>query len=122
MIRRPPRSTLFPYTTLFRSASFTRSPPPHPPGRGGAGALLDLGGTRAERGWDASGERSGPRDDHADVSSEPNQLGHRPRPHLVQDAGSVHLDSLLYNPELRGNLLVLHAGDDDGEHPPLPRG
>src|SRR2546422_10809433 len=23
MIRRPPRSTLFPYTTLFRSASFT---------------------------------------------------------------------------------------------------
>src|SRR5258708_24881835 len=24
MIRRPPRSTLFPYTTLFRSKSFTR--------------------------------------------------------------------------------------------------
>src|SRR5256885_6821384 len=24
MIRRPPRSTLFPYTTLFRSALFTR--------------------------------------------------------------------------------------------------
>src|SRR3989449_4423345 len=28
MIRRPPRSTLFPYTTLFRSR---RSPPPAPP-------------------------------------------------------------------------------------------
>src|SRR5258708_38436810 len=28
MIRRPPRSTLFPYTTLFRS------PPARPPGRG----------------------------------------------------------------------------------------
>src|SRR2546427_7735581 len=27
MIRRPPRSTLFPYTTLFRSASFLE---PHP--------------------------------------------------------------------------------------------
>src|SRR2546430_6784840 len=26
MIRRPPRSTLFPYTTLFRSTIFTRSP------------------------------------------------------------------------------------------------
>src|SRR2546422_7871077 len=26
MIRRPPRSTLFPYTTLFRSASSARSP------------------------------------------------------------------------------------------------
>src|SRR3712207_8842229 len=32
MIRRPPRSTLFPYTTLFRSA---RAPePPRPHGRG----------------------------------------------------------------------------------------
>src|SRR2546430_3026029 len=28
MIRRPPRSTLFPYTTLFRSASAQRFPPP----------------------------------------------------------------------------------------------
>src|SRR5258707_3676532 len=27
MIRRPPRSTLFPYTTLFRSASNTTTPP-----------------------------------------------------------------------------------------------
>src|SRR5690349_22988211 len=26
MIRRPPRSTLFPYTTLFRSKAFTLSP------------------------------------------------------------------------------------------------
>src|SRR2546422_1309873 len=26
MIRRPPRSTLFPYTTLFRSGSVARSP------------------------------------------------------------------------------------------------
>src|SRR5689334_24535573 len=36
MIRRPPRSTLFPYTTLFRSAE-DRLPPPwaaHPTGRG----------------------------------------------------------------------------------------
>src|SRR5689334_23387179 len=28
MIRRPPRSTLFPYTTLFRSSSFSRELPP----------------------------------------------------------------------------------------------
>src|SRR2546430_13597297 len=50
MIRRPPRSTLFPYTTLFRSVftslsilkrattqDFHRAPPardPHPPARG----------------------------------------------------------------------------------------
>src|SRR6266498_4341487 len=28
MIRRPPRSTLFPYTTLFRSPAEQREPPP----------------------------------------------------------------------------------------------
>src|SRR5258705_1445484 len=38
MIRRPPRSTLFPYTTLFRSASLTlidaaNNSDPSPPGR-----------------------------------------------------------------------------------------
>src|SRR2546430_10325223 len=31
MIRRPPRSTLFPYTTLFRSLSFAPMAPPPPP-------------------------------------------------------------------------------------------
>src|SRR2546425_7409220 len=30
MIRRPPRSTLFPYTTLFRSPSFRRGSDPRP--------------------------------------------------------------------------------------------
>src|SRR2546430_13702756 len=30
MIRRPPRSTLFPYTTLFRSCRRRPSPPPRP--------------------------------------------------------------------------------------------
>src|SRR5215203_6392615 len=32
MIRRPPRSTLFPYTTLFRSPAFDRSFWASPPG------------------------------------------------------------------------------------------
>src|SRR5256886_11729523 len=49
MIRRPPRSTLFPYTTLFRSAARARDPPRgvsvSPQGRlaltvGGLAALL----------------------------------------------------------------------------------
>src|SRR2546422_4394153 len=35
MIRRPPRSTLFPYTTLFRSAVAVRGAPPHEPAAGG---------------------------------------------------------------------------------------
>src|SRR2546430_3544968 len=37
MIRRPPRSTLFPYTTLFRSALALQPP-------GLAGQLLEVGG------------------------------------------------------------------------------
>src|SRR5947207_15799128 len=37
MIRRPPRSTLFPYTTLFRSR-----PPPLDPDVGTGGALAEL--------------------------------------------------------------------------------
>src|SRR2546430_5714549 len=42
MIRRPPRSTLFPYTTLFRSRG-TGDPPPsreHPPPDARRGAAL----------------------------------------------------------------------------------
>src|SRR2546430_13267277 len=34
MIRRPPRSTLFPYTTLFRSRAGQRLPRPPPAARG----------------------------------------------------------------------------------------
>src|SRR3712207_6902922 len=49
MIRRPPRSTLFPYTTLFRS-------------RRGHGEALD-GGAGAYRGDDGPRKRSGGEDD-----------------------------------------------------------
>src|SRR5271166_6998933 len=38
MIRRPPRSTLFPYTTLFRSESATPDPGPNGP-RAGASEI-----------------------------------------------------------------------------------
>src|SRR3712207_7042728 len=44
MIRRPPRSTLFPYTTLFRSRAHRR--PPARPGHHGR-VLLVHGGDRA---------------------------------------------------------------------------
>src|SRR5687768_18031869 len=45
MIRRPPRSTLFPYTTLFRSAGAARSADGGEPGAERAGP----GGQRAAR-------------------------------------------------------------------------
>src|SRR3712207_8689276 len=41
MIRRPPRSTLFPYTTLFRSAGPGRHPRRAAAGRGQADAVPD---------------------------------------------------------------------------------
>src|SRR3712207_7363211 len=56
MIRRPPRSTLFPYTTLFRSAHIRpqaggdpqRADQRHHPARAG-GADRDRGGAAADR-------------------------------------------------------------------------
>src|SRR6266849_4117820 len=48
MLRRPPRSTLFPYTTLFRSRGHRHCAPPQPP-RGGdqsTGARRDRKSTR----------------------------------------------------------------------------
>src|SRR5256885_3749836 len=63
MIRRPPRSTLFPYTTLFRSGNVERggavgddaSPRPLAQDIGGAGALAPLGRERGRH--TAGGER-----------------------------------------------------------------
>src|SRR3989449_118081 len=49
MIRRPPRSTLFPYTTLFRSSSLIEMASLHTPiitaviGEGGSGGALAVG-------------------------------------------------------------------------------
>src|SRR3712207_7347061 len=49
MIRRPPRSTLFPYTTLFRSST-GHTEPPGDGGRGGAEReLVSPPGTRDGR-------------------------------------------------------------------------
>src|SRR2546427_4084409 len=48
MIRRPPRSTLFPYTTLFRSH---RDLPRDPDDPGGSGGRDPRGGRRRVRGW-----------------------------------------------------------------------
>src|SRR3712207_7282064 len=48
MIRRPPRSTLFPYTTLFRSADrLDRAAVAHEAARAGVLPLVGLHGVRA---------------------------------------------------------------------------
>src|SRR3712207_7533001 len=62
MIRRPPRSTLFPYTTLFRSADLLREPPGTArPGRGRAPpARRGLRGGDRGRGGRPAGEAQEP--------------------------------------------------------------
>src|SRR3712207_8787656 len=54
MIRRPPRSTLFPYTTLFRSRADRSAAAPDRGGRGGARQALE------EEGRGGGGSRSRP--------------------------------------------------------------
>src|SRR3712207_7339278 len=49
MIRRPPRSTLFPYTTLFRSRRRTRRRRPSPSGRRGRCRCCGRGAGRGSR-------------------------------------------------------------------------
>src|SRR2546430_8056804 len=56
MIRRPPRSTLFPYTTLFRSGQEARL----------RGAVLSHADPQDARGHEAFDSRSGPRDDRSE--------------------------------------------------------
>src|SRR5256885_8054901 len=58
MIRRPPRSTLFPYTTLFRSQGRR---PCHVPHADGAGATDHDAGVRAPRNHPLPGDRKSTR-------------------------------------------------------------
>src|SRR3712207_7401513 len=58
MIRRPPRSTLFPYTTLFRSGRCRRrgcTPSPAPPWPRIPRASCSTPAARSARGWDRRG-------------------------------------------------------------------
>src|SRR2546422_1719413 len=70
MIRRPPRSTLFPYTTLFRSLLFQHAPVPVLPGDG-------LGPRDRHR------ARRGPHPELPDARSEEHTSELQSRLHLV---------------------------------------
>src|SRR3712207_8414749 len=64
MIRRPPRSTLFPYTTLFRSRRGARARRRHRPSRPAAGGAWCAGlGDRAVGGDGRAAASEGPRRD-----------------------------------------------------------
>src|SRR3712207_8709540 len=71
MIRRPPRSTLFPYTTLFRSRRAWSGPWPQEQEAAASGVRLDGG---AEHGRRPAAPRQ-----RADRPAAPRRLPDRPR-------------------------------------------
>src|SRR3712207_8348257 len=81
MIRRPPRSTLFPYTTLFRSRAG-----PHPP-RGRGGRAQRLRPRRPDRPGARAGARARPDDPGG------GRRPHAPRAPLAPDRKSTRLNS-----------------------------
>src|SRR3989441_10649978 len=120
MIRRPPRSTLFPYTTLFRS-SLEHAP----------GALLVLEGLDRDREERATLDLLpvGPLQDGQTV--EPRPLEQRDKVLLRQGANEALAPEPRIDLEVWGHLDLAHdVGDDDaplvledaphlGEHPRL---
>src|SRR3712207_9307258 len=93
MIRRPPRSTLFPYTTLFRSAVVITQVVVHHPGIEGVVA----GGDRGVGGEDQAGARQRARLGEAQPAlghQLPDPLeGQERRVAFVQDRKSTRLNS-----------------------------
>src|SRR5256886_5800138 len=74
MIRRPPRSTLFPYTTLFRSRIVRREAP-------GLAALLDEHADLLGRvdPLELGGRAADPQQPHDAAGAPVEQIGERPR-------------------------------------------
>src|SRR5262245_65100839 len=73
MLRRPPRSTLFPYTTLFRSCTIS-SPGPGEPGRRRARAQASPG-ARRHRAETGTGRMRAPGGDRKSTRLNSSHLG-----------------------------------------------
>src|SRR3712207_7727961 len=95
MIRRPPRSTLFPYTTLFRSRAGVRASRlrPRP-----AATVRAGGGRGAREGTGALGRRDG-RADARVARSEEHTSELQSRQYLVCRL-LLEKTSMMHNPEL----------------------
>src|SRR5260221_1398848 len=96
MIRRPPRSTLFPYTTLFRSL---------PAGRLAGQARRVVGGARQPRRRGGGCAREGG--------------GGRPEPAGGEGRGPVHFDPHRQVVGRRGELRALAGPERPARPPPL---
>src|SRR3712207_8808302 len=92
MIRRPPRSTLFPYTTLFRSPADVRPPPVQGGPRGRRRAL------RRDRAADERGRRDRKstrlNSSHANISYAVFCLKKKKKPTESSITGGVGVDAV----------------------------
>src|SRR5256885_10514863 len=100
MIRRPPRSTLFPYTTLFRSpASWRRR------------CVADAKSARCR--WSARPTRSGRSEEHTSELQSPCNLVCR----LLLEKKKIKLEAtrLDFQSRILGNVLfaIAESGSDD---------
>src|SRR2546422_10883790 len=91
MIRRPPRSTLFPYTTLFRSLPGCKAPPLR------AAWILEVGGIRARGQMHAGKQRA-----ELGALADPRPLDRAPRQPRHQ-RGRLAVEAL--------QVLVSQVGD-----------
>src|SRR5256885_8519437 len=111
MIRRPPRSTLFPYTTLFRSLRQDARDRNHPRGRDGIGARK-LGRDSHPRPWPWRAARAAGQPD-------PALLPWRLRAHGRSEEHTSELQSpcnlvcrLLLEKKKKQNLTYSHTSDN----------
>src|SRR2546427_5781965 len=84
MIRRPPRSTLFPYTTLFRSPHRGTDHAAAPRHRNDLGLRPDCRRIQPEQPWPLG------REPHLFAVDRPDQLAHHRTGPLAPDAGPGH--------------------------------
>src|SRR5260221_4200292 len=97
MIRRPPRSTLFPYTTLFRSLAGSGAPPPDCSGAMKAAVPMPSSSARSE-------EHTSELQSHSDLVCrlllEKKKKHNQPQSHLIADkdipALQLQLNSLIH--------------------------
>src|SRR2546422_8228670 len=99
MIRRPPRSTLFPYTTLFRSLGWER-------------ALPQWATTRSERLRLRAGRAWGP----PSCGADPSEGDDRSEEHTSELQSRLHLVCrlLLEKKKKKTNATTMNRGRNDG--------
>src|SRR2546430_4007433 len=101
MIRRPPRSTLFPYTTLFRSLGARRCP-------AGLQQQAARGGLAALRGSDGERARARRSEEHTSELQSQSNLVCRLLLEKKKKIKTIHISSTLNTIENQCTIYISH--------------